>query len=200
MPQISRRLALAAPLTVALAARLHAAETIGTTLELTGSGRLIRDGRQQPLAIGMGLAEGDTIRIGQKALALLMLNTDTRINMGPETELVLARYLADAGGSITLGGAIVFDRPEGRPPLDLTIQTEFGAIGVRGTRFFFGPSKGRISVFVDRGTVAVTNAGVTRSLHGGDGVDLAAGQPPGDVARWKAARIASAFALVGLAP
>ncbi len=200
MTSLSRRAVLASLPALALARPALAADSIGTTLRLNGSGKLTREGRQTPLASGMPLAEGDTVRIGAKALAELLLNTETRINMGPETEITVARYLADIGGTITVGGAIVFDRPEDLPPVDLTFQTEFGEIGVRGTRFFFGPSKGTMAVFVDRGRVTVSNAGVTRRLRGGDGVDMAAGQPPSAVAKWKPPRIEAAFALVGLTP
>jgi hypothetical protein len=198
MSKLSRRaLILAAPF-LAIAQSARADTSIGTTVRLLGSGRLTHGGRQTPLSTGAKLAEGDTVRIGADALAELLLNTDTRIHMGPETEITVARYLADVGGTITLGGAIVFDRPEEQPPVDLTFQTEFGQIGVRGTRFFFGPSKGTAAVFVDRGEVAVSNAGVTRRLRAGDGVDMAEGQPPSDVAQWKVPRIEAAFALVGL--
>jgi hypothetical protein len=198
MPQISRRAALAAPLAL-WPARLLAQDGIGTTTRLVGSGRLVHGGAQVPLAVGAMLAEGDRVRIGAAAVAQLKLNTDTFINMGPETEVTIDRYLADVGGTITLGGAIVFDRDDGLPPVDLAFQTEFGQIGVRGTRFFFGPSKGIAgTVFVDRGQVTVTNAGVTRRLRAGDGVDMVAGGPPSEVAQWKAPRIEAAFALVGL--
>ena len=95
---------------------------------------------------------------------------------------------------------MVFDRDDSLGPVDLTFQTEFGQIGVRGTRFFFGPSNSTAAVFVGRGRVDVTNAGVTRQLRAGDGVDMAAGQPPSEVARWKQPRIDAAFALVGMAP
>jgi hypothetical protein len=200
MTCLSRRAVLAALPTLALGLPARADTSIGTTVRLLGSGRLTHGGRQTPLSTGALLAEGDTVRIGTNALAELLLNTETRINMGPETEITVARYLADVGGTITLGGAIVFDRPDDLPPVDLTFQTEFGEIGVRGTRFFFGPSKGTAAVFVDRGQVTVSNAGVTRRLRSGDGVDMAAGQPPSEVAQWKAPRIEAAFALVGLTP
>ncbi|MFM7442930.1 MAG: FecR domain-containing protein [Tabrizicola sp.] len=204
MNGFSRRFALqsigAALPALALTRPAMAAATIGSTTDLVGSGKLVSGGRQSPLRIGSPLFEGDMVRTGKETLAELMLNTETRINMGPETEITVATYLAEMGGTITVGGAIVFDRPEDQPKVDLTFQTEFGEIGVRGTRFFFGPSKGKISVFVQRGSVTVSNAGVTRRLKGGDGTDLEAGQPPTEVAKWKEPRIKAAFELVGLAP
>lgn len=201
MPGPSRRIFLSAAASfpaMALAGAAYASEDIGQTVRILGSGRLVHDGIQKTLSVGQSLANGDFVRIGKDAQAHLLLNTETNIYMGPETEVEVTSFLADVGGSITIGGAVVFDRPDDLPKLDLTFQTEFGEIGVRGTRFFFGPSKGKISVFVDRGKVTVSNAGVTRTLRAGDGTDLEKDKPPSEVSQWKAPRIEAAFALVGL--
>jgi hypothetical protein len=204
MTNMTRRTALlalgAAVPTIALAQTASTADPIGSTVELVGRGKLVSNGAESPLRIGSMLAEGDTVKTGAKALAQLKLNTETWINMGPETEITVAQYLAEMGGTIMVGGAIVFDRPDDLPKVDLTFQTEFGEIGVRGTRFFFGPSKGKVAVFVQRGRVTVSNAGVTRRLRAGDGTDLEAGKPPTKRAKWKEPRIKAAFELVGLAP
>lgn len=204
MTKMTRRTALmtlgAAVPALSLAGNANAAEAIGSTVELVGKGKLVSNGRESPLKVGSMLAEGDTVKTGAKTLAQLKLNTETWINMGPETEITVAQYLAEMGGTIMVGGAIVFDRPDDLPKVDLTFQTEFGEIGVRGTRFFFGPSKGKMAVFVQRGMVKVTNAGVTRRLRAGDGTDLEAGKPPTRKAKWKEPRIQAAFELVGLAP
>jgi hypothetical protein len=175
-------------------------EAIGETIAVTGRATLHHAGQEAALAPGMALAEGDRAATGAESLAELMLYTRTRLNLGPGSEVVLEKYLADVGGTIQLGGALVFDRDEAAAKLDLTVQTAFGAIGVRGTRFFVGPSKGEYAVFCQRGAVEVTNAGVTRRLGPGDGLALRAEAAPGEVAQWGEARIAAAFASVGLTP
>jgi len=204
MYQLSRRaiLALSAGLpALPFLGRPAAAFTgIGEAIEVTGKGTLVRDGAETGLMPGTALQEGDDVLTGENALALLVLESDTSINMGPDSRIMLANYLADAGGTILVGGAIVFDRPDDMPPMDLTFVTEFGEIGVRGARFFIGPSRAALAVFVQRGRVTVTNAGVTRELAAGDGVDLAIGAAPSDVVQWKEPRIVEAFALVGLTP
>jgi hypothetical protein len=175
-------------------------EAIGETIAVTGSATLHHAGQVAALAPGMALAEGDRAATGAEGLAELMLYTQTRLNLGPGSDLVLEKYLADVGGTIQLGGALVFDRDAAAAKVDLTVQTAFGAIGVRGTRFFVGPSKGEYAVFCQRGAVEVTNAGVTRRLGPGDGVNLRAEAAPDEVAQWGEARIAAAFASVGLTP
>ena len=97
---------------------------------------------------------------------------------------------------------MVFDRPENLRPLDLTVRSTFARIGVRGTRFFAGPSKGVFAVFVERGSVEVSGsargAGSTRILGPGEGVDITRAGRAGPVVRWGQARIDAAFASVGL--
>lgn len=204
MIRLTRRNALLAAGLVPLAPRLaRAGAPIGTAAAVSGRAVLQHAGSTAPLTAGAPLAEGDTAETGADGLALLVLETETRLNLGPETSVVLARYLAEMGGTITLGGAqggaLVFDRADDRPPIDLTFDTAFGQIGVRGTRFFAGPSRGAFAVFCQRGRVTVANAGQSRSLGPGEGVTLTAGAPD-EVSTWGAPRIAEAFALLGLTP
>lgn len=75
-------------------------------------------------------------------------------HQGENTEVLLDSFLAEQGGTIELvSGDMVFDRPEGTPKIDLTIRTTFGQIGVRGTKFFTGKSRGNFAVFVEHGLV-----------------------------------------------
>ena len=198
-----REVVLAAGLLPLLPSAARAADGIGTAAEVAGTARLTHQGTAVPMVAGAALAEGDMAETGEDGLALLILESDTRLNMGPATSVVLARYLAEVGGTITLGGAaggaLVFDRPDDRPPIDLAIDTAFGTIGVRGTRLFAGPSGGSFAVFCQRGRVSVTQGETQRILEPGDGVDLGAATVS-PVAQWGAPRIAAAFALVGLTP
>jgi ferric-dicitrate binding protein FerR (iron transport regulator) len=177
-----------------------AAQTpMGEVAQAEGPGRLIRNDGAADLAPGQPLAQGDRVLTGPNALALLLLTPETRIHLGPDSALTLDAELAAIGGTLTLAGAMVLDRPEGAAPVAVTVSTAFGEIGVRGTRFFAGPSQDVFAVFVDRGSVTVTAAGVSVPVAAGQGVELVEGQPPTTPAPWGAARIAEALALVGLA-
>ena len=177
----------------------RAAGPIGTTMAVQGQGQITRAKVVATLNPHDALMEGDQVATGPGSFALLELFTQTRINLGPDSRFGIDRFVADLGGEITIGGAMVFDRPDDLPKLDLTLRNTFAQIGVRGTRFFAGPSKGVFSVFVERGEVQVGAAGQTVALRAGEGVEVAeAGGPPGPVVQWKAARIKSAFASVGL--
>src|SRR5690606_10048350 len=137
----------------------------------------------------------DRVRTREDGFALLLLNDLTRINLGASSELTIDQFIIDQGGTITMGGAMLFDRPSDLPPTDITILTAFGQIGVRGTRFFAGPTKGKFSVFVDHGKIVVTGGGEERVLMAGEGVEFeAVGAAPGPVVKWGEGRIVEAFA------
>ena len=91
-------------------------------------------------------------------------------------------------------GAMVFDRDDTLPKTAIEVRSVFGLIGVRGTRFFAGPSRGAFGIFCERGEVKVEAGGETRVLAPGDGVDItAAGAAPSALKRWNPARIDEAF-------
>lgn len=139
----------------------------------------------------------DRVMTRDDGFALLLLDDRTQINLGASSELTIDQFIVDQGGIISMGGAMLFDRPADLPPTDITIQTAFGQIGVRGTRFFAGRTKGKFSVFVDHGSVSVTGGGETRIIAAGEGVEFdAIGAAPGPVVRWGEARIVAAFASV----
>lgn len=135
-----------------------------------------------------------------ESFAKLELAGQTVVHMGSNAKLKIDKFVAEAGGILRLGdGAIVFDRAEDLPKLDVSVRTKFGRIAVRGTKFFCGPSKGVFGIFVERGAIEVKAAGVTRQLGAGQGVDIAApGQPPSEVKNWGPPRIEAAFKSVGL--
>ena len=193
-----RRTLMLMAATFPLASPLGASTRLGEVRDVTGPGRLVRDGAEEPLVPGLPLLQGDRAETGETGLALLWLDERTRIHLGHSSTVELAAFLTEVGGTLSMGGAIVFDRPDDLPPLDLTIATAFGEIGVRGTRFFAGPSRGEFAVFVERGAVEVRGAGVSRRLGPGEGCGMVEGAAPGEVVAWGAARIDEAFASVGL--
>ncbi len=199
---LTRRALMTVPAFALFPAPLFAqAAPIGMTLGITGIASLNRSGTTLGLQTNDNLMEGDEVVTSAASTVELELFTSTRINLGPESQFMIDQFAADLGGTVTVGGAMVFDRPDDLQKLDLTVQNAFAQIGVRGTRFFAGPSKGVYGIFVARGEIEVTAAGETRRLGPGDGVDIASpGAAPSAVAQWKAPRILAAFESVGLKP
>lgn len=156
--------------------------------------------KQELLTPGGTILDKDYVLTGPESFADLQLGEDTRILLGSDTELLVDSFIAGQGGTLELGtGQMVFDRPEGLPKVDVALRTAFGMIGVRGTKFFAGPSRGAFGVFVEHGLVAVEAGGVTRMVGKGQGVQMkAAGDPPSEPVMWAQARIAEAYASVGI--
>ena len=170
---------------------------VGKVVSLEGTVALKRARETLGIAAEDPLMIDDRVMTREDGFALLLLDDRTRINLGASSDLTIDQFIVDQGGVISVGGAMLFDRPAELPPTNISILTAFGRIGVRGTRFFAGPTKGKFSVFVDHGSVSVTGAGVQRILNAGEGVEFAAaGEPPGRVVTWGEARIAAAFASV----
>ena len=71
-------------------------------------------------------------------------------------------------------------------------------IGVRGTDFWAGPSRGQYGVLLLEGAISVTNPAGQRILTTpGTGVNLTSnGVPPSEVATWGTGRAAEALAAV----
>jgi ferric-dicitrate binding protein FerR (iron transport regulator) len=115
--------------------------------------------------------------------------------VGASARLTIDRFLVNAGGDITLqSGPILFDRPEGAPPQMTRINSAFGLIAVRGTRFFAGPSNGVFGVFVMRGSVEVASAGSEVTVTPGQGTNIARpGDTPTAPAPWGDPRIGAAM-------
>lgn len=173
---------------------------IGKAVEITGEVTRKQENLLEGLKAGASLMDHDFVKTGAKSFASLELGDDTSLLLGSDTELLIDTFIAGQGGTIELGtGQMVFDRPEGLAKIDLTMRTAFGMIGVRGTKFFAGPSRGVFGVFVEHGLVEVTGGGVTRQVGRGQGVDIATpGAVPSEVAQWGDARIREAYASVGV--
>nr|WP_275788152.1 FecR family protein [Rhizobium gei] len=177
----------------------RASPVIGKAADIRGKANVRRATKEQGLEKGGPIMTEDYVLTGADSFADLQLD-DTRLLLGSKTELLIDSFIASQGGTMELGtGQMVFDRPEGLPRIDLALRTTFGMIGVRGTKFFAGPNRGVFAVFVEHGQVSVEGGGVQRLVGAGEGIEIAKpGDAPNETVVWKEARIAEAYASVGL--
>lgn len=189
--------ALAAML-VMPAGTLRAADRAGEVDSLFGAALASAARAERTLAKGDSVFVGDMVSTAMQSRLAMQVGSATRIKLGENARLKIDRYLLGVGGTLTLGsGAMLFDRPGGSAPEKLDIRGAFGVIAVRGTRFFVGPSQGKLAVFVDRGTVTVTSGKATVSLAAGEGTDIAhPGARPAAPKSWGHARIVEALSSV----
>lgn len=178
----------------------RASTVIGKANGVSGTVTRRQRDTEEVLGAGGSILDKDYVITGTESFADLQLGEDTRILLGGDTELLVDSFIAGQGGTLELGmGQMVFDRPEGLPKVDVAVRTAFGMIGVRGTKFFAGPSRGAFGVFVEHGQVSVDAGGVTRLVSGGEGVQMTnPGDAPGEPVKWAQARIDEAYASVGL--
>lgn len=183
----------------ALAAGAGLADSPVGKVERTEGEAFVERGGRRPIAAPAPVHLGDAVGTGVQSRLALALLGDTRILMGPETQLTIDQYTVDAGGVMVLGaGAMLFDRPEGAPRAPVSLFTTYGVIAVRGTRFFAGPSRGVFGLFVARGEVEIRAGRRVAVLTEGQGVDVAGvGAVMTPPRPWSAARIAEALAYVG---
>ncbi len=190
---------MASPMLVP-AARASESGPIGNVTALEGQAMAMRRTREYELSVGSEVMVRDVVKTGESSFLAMLLGGETTIRLGARAELLIDEYIAEIRGTFDLSqGAMLFDRPEDAPKAPTTVMTTFGQLGVRGTRFFAGPSAGTFGVFVDRGQLDVSAAGRSVVLGAGDGVDLTSGGiDAAGVQQWSQQRIDEAFSSVGI--
>jgi hypothetical protein len=171
-------------------AQAQTTERAGMVTEVKGDAFAETQNQRRALQQSAALFIKDMVGTGSDARLTMRLGKDTTLHLGQLARLTIDRFLVNAGGDITLdAGPMLFDSPAGRPA-PLQIHSTFGLIAVRGTRFFAGPSNGVFGVFVERGSVAVSAAGVQVVVGEGQGTNIARpGDAPTPPAPWGAPRI-----------
>ena len=173
-------------------------KAIGIVSELTGRALAELNKTRRSLDFNSSVFLGDTLRTAEDSRLAVLLAKKTRLRLGAKTTVTVDKFVADAGGELSLGsGALLLEAPVNSLPKGLTVGSPFALIAVRGTVFFAGPINGVFGVFVKSGSLDVTAAGRMVRLRKGQGTDIAkVGDPPGPVKQWGKAKIAKAFALI----
>ena len=107
----------------------------------TGSAFILRDGAQLPAQVGQTVSETDGLRTGADGKIGVTLNDDTRLSLGPNSELKLERFMytpADRGFGLVLRfvrgvSTYVSGRIAKLAPDSIRLETPAAIIGVRGT-------------------------------------------------------------------
>lgn len=172
-----------------------AEDPAGVVTAVTGEATALLRAKVRALSPNGPVFVGDRLSTGSEARAAIKLGSDTSLRLGERAKLTIDRFLATAGGVITLGaGAALLDREPGAGKEPMRIRSPYGQIAVRGTQVFAGPSNRVFGVFVVRGSVAVRAAGKEVILEAGEGTDIVRrGAPPTLPRRWNEARVRAAL-------
>jgi ferric-dicitrate binding protein FerR (iron transport regulator) len=174
-----------------------AADLAGNVEAAEGRSTGLLEGTLRELAAGAEVFLLEIVETGAASRLQIALGEDTQLRLGERTRITIEQSLVEQGGKMVLErGAMLFEHAGGGPS-DVTVSTPFAVIAARGTTFWSGPSNDVIGVFVQEGTVEVTNNGGSVVLEAGQGTDLVsfdvAPTPPRE---WGAPRIEAALATV----
>jgi len=113
----------------------------GTVKLVSGSVFIIRDGGVVPAKLGLPVFETDALRTGADGKVGVTLKDDTRVSLGPNSEVRLQRFVySPAEGSLGLvlqlvrgAAAYVSGRIAKLAPDSIRLETPAAIVGVRGT-------------------------------------------------------------------
>lgn len=129
---------------------IHAQERgIGTVKVLAGTVTAERSGQSRSLGAGDPIFESDVLRTGADGQLGLTLRDETRLSLGPNTEIALATFAyAPADQRFGLVVRVVrglLEYISGRlgklAPESIRIETPSSIIGVRGTHLLIGAAQ-----------------------------------------------------------
>lgn len=126
-----------------LAGAALAAEPVGTVKIVRGAAEVLRAASVLPAEVNQRLFEGDRLRTGANGAIGVVLADDTRLSLGPESELLLDRFLfAPAAGRLGMAlrlvrgmASYISGKIEQLAPEAVRFETPVGTVGIRGTRF-----------------------------------------------------------------
>ena len=140
--QFSGRLIACTILCIA-SAHAWSAESAGTVKTLTGLATITRDSSVLPIAAGERVFAGDRIASGQGSYVGIMLRDDTRLTVGPGSELLIREFEFNSSSH---AGALAVSFLKGtmrvvtgligkQSPERVRFSTPTATIGIRGTEF-----------------------------------------------------------------
>lgn len=114
---------------------------VGRVKVAAGSATIVRAGQALPAAVGTEVFEADTLRTGADGRLAVMLRDETRLALGPGSEVAVAAFAftpAESRLGLTLRVArgvlsYVSGLVAKLAPASVSIQTPTSVIGVRGT-------------------------------------------------------------------
>jgi len=155
-----------------------------------------RDGKDAPLKVGDFLREGAKIFTGAEGNALLLFDNGSTVEVGPESEFSIDRFLEDpfetkvvdykrlavepSKSSTRLRletGTILTNVKKLKPGSTFNVSTSVGSMGIKGTGFFIrslpGDNGASVSFGVSNGQVKFTTAsGNSRFIDAGQSFEV----------------------------
>ena len=161
-------------------------------------------GGTRTLAIGNGVVRNERLKTSAAGTLHVLLADRTALNLGPNTDLVIDRFVYDPAtgeGSLSAsvtGGLLRFVGGQTSHSGNATVRTPVATIGIRGNMVVirFDPARGWVVTALGQGVITIRNgAGEVRITRPGYSVVVAsAGAPIAPPVREDPAAIETAFA------
>jgi tetratricopeptide (TPR) repeat protein len=142
----------------------------------TVEARRAGDNRWLPVSLDDTFCPGDTIRVGLKSRADLVMSNQSVLRLDENSEFTLEGIKEDgaAGLNMLKGAAHFFSRT----PRGVEVQTPYTIAGVRGTEFMIRIEEGRTLLTVYEGALLAQNPAGSLTLQSGQSAVAEAGRPP----------------------
>ena len=136
---------------------------------------VVRDGSGFPADFGTPLRQGDQIRTGVGATAIVRTSAGHELKLQESTEIMLSDLTQQTSVRLERGG--LFSRIRRLAGRSFTVRTPSVAAGVRGTEFFMAygrtvEEKPDVWLCVNEGTVAVAAGDSEVMVNAGEGVNI----------------------------
>lgn len=138
-------------------------KALALVVQIKGKSEIIRDGKTIPARVNELIQKGDLLKTYADASVSVQLSSGAMFKMAPDTEVMLADLVRDAGGfrvklDIRRGGlANKIDSLSSKD--SYTVQAPTAIAGVRGTEFLveINQAVAQATVLVNDGSVAVSD-------------------------------------------
>lgn len=151
----------------------------GKFAAVEGSVELMREaGDWHPGALDAVLCQGDTVRVGARSRAALMLVNDAVLRLDQNTTMRLVDIAADKSKRSLLDIAKGAFQSFSRKPRQITINTPYLNGSIEGTEFIFRVENETTQLTVFEGTVVAANEFGKMAVAGGGSVAAGKGQAP----------------------
>ncbi|MDP6707165.1 MAG: FecR family protein [Alphaproteobacteria bacterium] len=140
------------------------------------------DNLLQRMQAGTSLVANQRVRTGEQSAAGLVFLDDTRLSIGPASEVrldefVYSRQRSAAKGTLNVvKGLLRFASSKGR--VDIRLKTKIATIGVRGTVFDVLANTRETEVAVHQGAVEVESGSGSRLVRAGEVLRISADGRP----------------------
>jgi hypothetical protein len=160
---------------------------------LTGAAIALRADGPSALYRGAPVRQGDTVRTLPETRLRITFEDGTRLVLGADSKVALARYAGAAGGDgegvLELLRGIVRVVLEKAAWHSFEVETRTAVASARSTQWIVELSDDGTAVFVVDGSVAVRAAGQEVLLQPGFGTDVPPDAPPGEPKQWGQGRV-----------